>query len=162
MFMRKLSMWYCFELLATATEYGFGNIKEKSDEQIQKEWLDTQRVSAMGKIDSEKPRKQNIFVNVDFTYSPVGKARLINEEYFSEQWFLFIYQNILSEFSLTRVIPNTLSGDVAMNALSHYLNTLILHAQGEQEQFLNRGYNALMDNSADIKNPPIYCHLFML
>ncbi|MEX7536690.1 hypothetical protein SGI37_06535 [Providencia rettgeri] len=147
----KLSeLWYCFELLTTATKYGFGNIKEKSDEQIHKEWLDTQRVSVMGKIDPQKPRKQNIFVDVDLSYNPVGKARLINEACFSKQWFSFFYQDILSEFSLTSANLNMLPDGMTSNALSHYLNTLILHAQGEQKQFLNSGYNALMGNSADI------------
>lgn len=147
----KLSeLWYCFELLTTATEYGFGNAKEKSDEQINKEWLDTLRVSAIGKIEPEKPRKKSLFVNVDLTYNPVGKARLINEEHFTGRWFLSSYQDILWAFSITRSIPDTLPDDVAKDALSHYLKILISHAQGEQEQFLNRGYNALMGNSADM------------
>lgn len=147
----KLSeLWYCFELLTTATEYGFGNVKTKSDEQLNKEWLDTQRVSVMGKIEPEKPKKKNLFVNVDLTYSPVGKARLINEEHFSGRWFLSSYQDILWAFSISRAIPDTIQNDVARDALSNYLKILISHAQGEQEQFLNRSYNVLMGNSANM------------
>ncbi|ORM71485.1 hypothetical protein HA48_15590 [Pantoea wallisii] len=146
----KLSeLWYCFELLTTATEYGFGNLKEKSEEERNMEWLKTQRVSVMGKIEAEKPKKQNPFVNVDSTYTPFGKARLLNEKYFHDKWFFFAYESMLWAFTLTHVQSDKLSRDTMTISLSRYLENLTKQAQGEQIHFLTRGYNSLMGNSSD-------------
>lgn len=140
-------LWYCFELLSAAADYGFGNIKEKSAEQKNKEWLNSQRVSVIGTIEPEKTKKQNPFVNVDYTYQPFGKARLLNERYFSKKWFTDTYHEVLYAFSLTNTTLTTISQDTIRESLTHYLREISSHAQGEQETFLARGHNALMGNS---------------
>lgn len=157
----KLSeLWFCFELLSAAADYGFGNIKEKSDEQKNKEWLNSQRISAIGTIEPEKPKKQNPFVNVDYTYQPFGKARLLNERYFSGKWFTYTYDEVLDAFSLINTTL-TISQNTIRESLAHYLKGISSHAQGEQETFLARGYNALMGNSGkEIKSHDILSFIY--
>lgn len=156
-------LWYCFELFKPMMTYGFGTVKRKSSEQSNKEWLDTQRISIHGSIEAEKVRKQNLFLNVDFSYDPCGNASLFDESYFSGKWFYFTYGNVLSDFSLISNNLPYISHDTQISSLTRYLDALQLHSQGEQKLFLARGFNALIGASAkDITSADILSFIYAL
>lgn len=160
----KLSeLWYCFELFKTVIDYGFGKKKTKSSEQSNKEWANAGRFSSFGTIDVDKVRKQNLFHNIDFTYSPFGNASLLDESYFSNKWFNDIYGNILFGFCLTPKHEQLISNDLIRMSLSNYLDDLQSIAQGEQRLFLVRGYNSLMGTSSEmIKSEEILSFIYAL
>lgn len=141
-------LWYCFELFKPIAAFGFGTIKRKSSEQSNKEWLDAQRVSVHGAIEAEKIRKKNLFYNVDYSYNPFGNASLFDESYFSNKWFYDCYNGFFSDFSLISNDFLYMSYALQVSTLSHYLDALQLHSQGEQKIFLARGFNALIGASA--------------
>lgn len=156
-------LWYCFELFKPViTGYGFG-VSKRSKFGTNKEWIDSQRVSLLGRIEAEKARKNSLYLNIDYSYNPSGYANLFNEKYLEGKWYEEFHQNVVDDFNLTSFEIDSVDTKMQRVLLSKYLDALASRAEGEQRVFLTRGFNALMKNSAkSLKSADILSFIYAL